>query len=104
MRTGNPSFRNALTILRSMESETYETFKQSQCVSSVGAGFSGEATPTIQSCYANFSVFMDYKRESISKEMNNDNDLNLHRMTKLSSWLRYWWVFFGVGVLFVASC
>ena len=23
--------------------------------------------------------------------MNNDNDLNLHSMTKLSGWLRYWW-------------
>ena len=22
--------------------------------------------------------------------MNNDNDLNLHSMTKLSGWLRYW--------------
>ena len=29
------------------------------------------------------------KKESISKEMNNDNDLNLHSMTKLSGWLRY---------------
>ena len=25
--------------------------------------------------------------ESISKEMNNDNDLNLHSLTKLSGWL-----------------
>ena len=23
--------------------------------------------------------------------MNNDNDLNLQSMTKLSGWLRYWW-------------
>ena len=30
------------------------------------------------------------QKESISKEMNNDNDLNLHSMTKLSGWLRYW--------------
>ena len=29
-------------------------------------------------------------KESISKEMNNDNDLNLHSMTKLSGWLHYW--------------
>ena len=36
-----------------------------------------------------FSVYRPYK-ESISKEMNNDNDLNLHSMTKLSGWLRYW--------------
>ena len=35
-----------------------------------------------------FCVYRPYK-ESISKEMNNDNDLNLHSMTKLSSWLRY---------------
>ena len=25
----------------------------------------------------------------MSKEMNNDNDLNVHSMTKLSGWLRY---------------
>ena len=25
----------------------------------------------------------------MSKEMNNDNDLNLHSMTKLTGWLRY---------------
>ena len=35
-----------------------------------------------------FCVYKPYK-ESISKEMNNDNDLNLHSMTKLSGWLRY---------------
>ena len=35
-----------------------------------------------------FCVYRPYK-ESISKEMNNDNDLNLHSMTKLSGWLRY---------------
>ena len=29
------------------------------------------------------------QKASISKEMNNDNDLNLHSMTKLSGWLRY---------------
>ena len=36
-------------------------------------------------------IFLCYKpyKESISKEMNNDNDLNLHNMTKLSGWLRY---------------
>ena len=28
-------------------------------------------------------------KELISKEMNNDNDLNLHSMTKLSGWLCY---------------
>ena len=36
---------------------------------------------------ANFSVYKPYK-EPIPKEMNND-DLNLHSMTKLSGWLRY---------------
>ena len=35
-----------------------------------------------------FLCFWPYK-EWISKEMNNDNDLNLHSMTKLSGWLRY---------------
>ena len=30
-----------------------------------------------------FCIYRPY-RESISKEMNNDNDLNLHSMTKLS--------------------
>ena len=30
-------------------------------------------------------VYRPYK-ESISKEVNNDNDLNLHSMTKLSDW------------------
>ena len=28
--------------------------------------------------------------KSISKEMNSDNDLNLHSMTKLSGWVHYW--------------
>ena len=36
-----------------------------------------------------FSVYRAYK-ESISKEVNYDNVLNLHSMTKLSGWLRYW--------------
>ena len=51
---------------------------------------SGEASPTIWSCYANFSVFIDRIRNQFLKEMNNDNDLNLHSMTKLSGWLRHW--------------
>ena len=33
-------------------------------------------------------MYISYK-ELISKEMNNDNDLNLHSMTKLSGWLCY---------------
>ena len=32
--------------------------------------------------------YQQYK-ESISKEMNNDNNRNLHSMTNMSSWLRY---------------
>ena len=36
--------------------------------------------------------------------MNNDNDLNLHNMTKLSGWLRYsFFVFFLTNVLFSNS-
>ena len=29
------------------------------------------------------------KKESISKEMNNDNNSDLHSITKLSGWLRH---------------
>ena len=39
-------------------------------------------------CGGFFCVYR-LKKESISKEMNNDSDLNLHSMTKLSGWLRY---------------
>ena len=42
---------------------------------------SGEASPIFCHANANFSVFID--RIRISKEMNNDNDLNLYSMTKL---------------------
>ena len=35
-----------------------------------------------------FCVYRPYK-ESISKEMNNDNDLNLHLHYQMSCWLRY---------------
>ena len=34
-------------------------------------------------------VFIRLYKESISKEMNTDSDLNLHIMTKLSGWLHY---------------
>ena len=50
--------------------------------------FSGQASPTFSHANANFSVFMDRIRNQ--KEINNDNDLNLHSRTKLSSWLRCW--------------
>ena len=50
---------------------------------------SGEASATFGHTNENFSVFTDRNEESISKEMNNDSDLNLHRITKLSGWLRY---------------
>ena len=43
----------------------------------------GGGSPTFG--YAIFSVLM----ESTSKETINNNDLNLHSMTKLSGWLRY---------------
>ena len=53
---------------------------------------SSEASPTNWSCYANISVFIDRIRNQLNqflKKMNNDNDLNLHSMTKLSGWLRH---------------
>ena len=43
-----------------------------------------------------FYVYRPYK-ESISKEMNHDNDLNLHSMTKLPGWLHYWFSDFPRG-------
>ena len=45
--------------------------------------------PDIWSCKCKFFYVYGPYEESISKEMNNDNDLNLHSMTKLSGWLRY---------------
>ena len=50
---------------------------------------SGEASLAFGHANVIFCVYRLYM-ESISKEMNNDNDLNLHSMTKLSGWLRYW--------------
>ena len=38
-------------------------------------GISGVASPKIWSCYANISVFIDREKQSISKEMNNYNDV-----------------------------
>ena len=37
-------------------------------------------------------VYSHYRpcKESISKEMNNDNDLNLNLHDQMSGWLRYW--------------
>ena len=53
---------------------------------------SGEATqgqPDIWSCkYKFFCVYRPYK-EPISKEINNDNHLNLHLHDQMSGWLRY---------------
>ena len=53
---------------------------------------SGEASPTFGHANVNFSVFIyrPYNKESISKEINNDNDLNLHLHDQMSGWLRYW--------------
>ena len=43
----------------------------------------------IENCSIWSCVYRPYK-ESISKEMNNDNDLNLHLHYQMSGWLRYW--------------
>ena len=37
-----------------------------------------------------FCVYTPYK-ESISKEMNKNNNLNLHLHDQMSGWLRFWW-------------
>ena len=45
--------------------------------------------PHIWSCKCKFfCVYRPYK-ESISKEMNNDNGINLHLHDQMSGWLRY---------------
>ena len=50
---------------------------------------SGKASPTFGYAMQIFlRLYRPYK-ESISKAMNND-DLNLHSVTKLSGWLCYW--------------
>ena len=50
--------------------------------------------PDIWSCKCKFFSVYELYKESISKEMNNDNELNLYSMTKSSGWLRYWhWKF-----------
>ena len=50
---------------------------------------SGEGSPAFG--HANVKFFCVYRpyKESISKEMNNDNDLNLHLHDQMSGWLRY---------------
>ena len=50
---------------------------------------SSEASPTFGHANANFSVFIERIRNEFLPEMDNDNDLNLHSMTKLSGWLRH---------------
>ena len=50
--------------------------------------YSGKASPTFSHANANFDHCRPYK-ESISKEMNNDNDLNLHLHDQMSGWRRY---------------
>ena len=50
---------------------------------------SGEASPTFGHANANYSVFIDRIRNQFLKKTNNDTDLNLHSMTKLSGWLPY---------------
>ena len=52
-------------------------------------GNSGKASRTFGHAMQIFlRLYRPYK-ESISKEMNND-DLNLHSVTKLSGWLGHW--------------
>ena len=51
----------------------------------------GKASPTFGHANANFSTFLAPKKESISEEMNSDNDLNLHLHDQISNWLRYCW-------------
>ena len=50
---------------------------------------SGEASPTIWSCYANFSVFIDCENNPFLQKWIMIMILNLHSMTKLSGWIRY---------------
>ena len=49
----------------------------------------GEARATFGHANEFFLFIHRIYKESISKEMNND-DLNLHSMTLLTGWLRYW--------------
>ena len=50
---------------------------------------SHSSQPDIWSCkYKFFCVYRPYK-EPISKEINNDNHLNLHLHDQMSGWLRY---------------
>jgi hypothetical protein len=51
---------------------------------------SGEASPTVWSCYANISVFIDRKNNQFLKKWIMIMIYNLHSMTKLSGWLRHW--------------
>ena len=51
--------------------------------------FQWRSQPNIWSRKCKFFCVYRPCKESISKEMNNDNDLNLHSVTKLSGWLRY---------------
>ena len=54
---------------------------------------SGKASLRFGHANANFSVFKDRIRNQFLKklfQMNNDNYLNLHSMTKFSGWLCYW--------------
>ena len=50
---------------------------------------SGEASPTILSCYANILVFTDYKNNQFLKKRIMIMIWNLHSMTKSSGWLRH---------------
>ena len=44
-----------------------------------------DVTMSVDTIYERYRSY----KESISKEMNNDNNPNLHSMTNMSGWLRY---------------
>ena len=52
-------------------------------------GNSGKASPTFGHAMQIFLRLYRLYKEYISKEMNND-DLNLHSVTKLAGWRGYW--------------
>ena len=59
------------------------------CLRSRSALEQWRSQPDIWSCKCQFfCVYRPYK-EPISKEMNNDNHLNLHLHDQMSGWLRY---------------
>ena len=61
------------------------------------SGLQLRSQPEIWSCKCKFfCVYRPYEI-SISKEMNNDNDINLHLHDQMSGWLRYCWAYVYLG-------